>query len=322
MADINHFEISRLLQSRLKPVTHEIGFGGFRLGGILAEVNRSLVELPIDSDPRSAFDVQIIDAFESVRNGNPVDAILFDEKIRQDFEDACFRNGVNLPPVEQRRRLLAIRKSTQSGIPKLKATTVRRGTPNAIKRHMHAVEITISKVRLITGLSIDEIFLRDETTADFFASLSRLIPSVKKSDAIQCVLYLRKTRNTRPSSKQIDPKVMSAINLEVLDKQLNDGGKLKSIDLSLVPNEPGFFQINHRNVPVLAGNHPNLHELSNEIILHNPFVVIPKALWEIKPESVTLKFRVGSTLENIPIKYWTQKYIAERKPIFNLPIAA
>jgi hypothetical protein len=122
MSGINHYAISKILGSEMRPV-QGARFGGFGVLPTTAGTLKTLREVNNGSAARRKFNLAedrlVASAFEAVCNGASTDALLWDTDLAGRFVARCREVGLAFPPALLVLRIIHIGKSpeerTESG---------------------------------------------------------------------------------------------------------------------------------------------------------------------------------------------------------------
>ncbi|TWT55963.1 hypothetical protein [Allorhodopirellula solitaria] len=318
MADLNHFEISRILGSRVQVPLGALQFGGFGLESALASYRDQSVSAyrPYANDLLSSVEIQrrVVVAFEKVRKGAPTDSLLFDEDLRTAFENACLNDGIQLSATQCRKVIFRIRKASDTPV-KLSETKFAIPTPQDAKDYLPVIESAVARIRYSSGQSIDEIFIREDLRDQFASIISSLAPALSLKHAIQGALYLRK--GVRKRVKEI----IEPLDLSRLTTSLTSEPVSESLS-SHVPAEEGFFEVSSPRNSIYAGWNRNLKEVSQIFVRHDTFDVIAGGLWNVPQSSLRFRYLAGKKLDDVETSAWAVKFVMEKHPLFNVEHAA
>ena len=184
MEDLNHYEISRILGSKVKAIGGS-RFGGFGLIRTTAEALKAKEhsqQARTDHKDITLEDERlIVQAFEEIRDGAAPDRILWNKDLALKFEQRCRELGMRFSPTLLKKRLLNIRKNSpryaERGIV-ISPTTKREPQKSVVWRYAHAIEFALVRLRYRYGASIDDILLDDELGDKFEEQALAMAPSL------------------------------------------------------------------------------------------------------------------------------------------------
>jgi len=318
MANLNHFEISRILGARVQPRSGGVQFGGFGIESVLASCRGQLAstDRPYANQLLSSVDVQrrVVAAFEKVRDGAPTDALLFDDRLRALFANACTEDHIELIAAQCRKIIFRIRKASNPPV-KLSKATYQIPTPQIAKDYLPVIESAVARIRYSTGQSIDEIFIRDDLRNQFASLVSALAPTLSLEHSIQGALYLRK--GVRKKVKElIEPLDLSRLTTSLTSEPVRDS---LSDDL---PTEEGFFEVCSPRSSIYAGWNRSLKEVCEIFVRRETFDIITGDLWDVPHARLAFRYFAGETLDEVETSAWATKFIIEKQPLFNVAKAA
>src|SRR5262245_9494572 len=115
MSGLNHYAISKILGSEMRPVKGT-RFGGFGTLATTAGTLKAFQQAESELVPRKFNldeDRRVWRAFEDVRNGASPDSLLWDTDLARKFVERCHEVGLAFPAAALVRRLLRIRKGSK-----------------------------------------------------------------------------------------------------------------------------------------------------------------------------------------------------------------
>jgi hypothetical protein len=318
MPNLNHFEISRILGARVQPRSVGTQFGGFGMESVFEVFRENQVSpnRPYANELLSSSDVQrqVVTAFESVRDGAPTDALLFDDDLRASFEKACVAALVELTAAQCRKIIFRIRKASDPTVT-LSRATYQIPTPQVAKDFLPIIESAVARIRYSTGQSIDEIFIRDDLRNQFARLVATLAPKLALTHAIQGALFLRK--GVRKKVREIiEPlrlsRLTSSLTVEPVQESLSDS----------LPIKEGFFEVCSPQSSIYAGWNRNLKEVSEIFVRRDTFDVLTSDLWDVPHSKLAFKYFAGEELDEVDTSAWAAKFVMEKQPLFNIVKAA
>jgi len=320
MGEINHYTISQTLGSTVRPVDR-VRFGHFNL---LHDVAQGLrygyseadeIHLSYDDDRR------IAEAFESVRDGQAPDRLLWDTAFARRFHDACKVLGLSAPPAVLSRRVINIRKNKaryeKHGIV-LAPSTAAEVHPSLVAHHAFAIEFALVRIRFKTGASIDDALLDPDLSDEFVALATQISPQLSAQEIRLGALYLRKTRNL---SKK-EHLLFEALDTREVERDWLTIGNLATDPGGQTPDTPGLIEVLERNHPLYISKNQDLRRTSIELVQSQAFRTIGNHFWTPKPEELVMRIIPGETVHGKSIAHWQLKLIADLKPVLNWPIKA
>jgi hypothetical protein len=321
MSGLNHDAIRKILGSEVRPVMGA-RFGGF---GILAttagtikalrEASSELAskEFTIDQDRLVAV------AFEEVRNGASVDALLWDTDLAQRFVQRCKGLGLAIPAVALVYRLLHIRKNSRKyarhGIT-LSPTTRKEPRQSIVPRYAHLIEFALVRLRYRYGASIDRI-LADPELSEIFESLAlEVAPELTREQLRLGALYVRKTRRINEG----EVEKARALNPAVVEKAMTQPISLARINTDQVPSAPGLLELRERDRYLYVARNETLRSAVEQLRTGRVFGVVASGFWEPVLENITLRYVVGRKVRGVRTADWERRLIQAREPVFNWPL--
>lgn len=321
MEDINHFAISKILGSKIKPVDG-VGFGNFQLLSTTEAIQESFQESTAENSSASfSFeeDAKVVQAFEAVRAGAAPDELLWNKEFAAAFAEECCSLGLHAPQSYLVRRIIAVRKGKARykahGI-ELSPTTKKEPHPSIVSRYAHIIEFSLVKIRFRHGASIDDILI-DPCLGDKFESMANQIePGISSKDLRLGALYIRKTRGI----KKDDFDKIKNLNTSDLERAWEVTSNLAEINSDAVPSSPGLIELKEARRSLYVAHNDNIHDAISQLHEGEAFRLVASHFWKPRLEEITVSFASGKRIGQASIERWEQKLIYERNPVFNWPM--
>lgn len=324
MSDLNHYSLSKILGSKMKPTHADSTFGNFGLLETAASAKRALLEwTPSHGRQRFSdeFDRAVATAFEDARNGASPDALLWDRQVISEFISRCRRAGLDHEEAALKRRILTIRKNStrykKKGI-ELSKTTRNETRPSIVAQYGHVVEFALVKMRYRHGASIDEILLEPGLGNEFEKLTLQILPEFQPEDVRLAALTIRKSRNL----KKADREVVVNLDTTVLDEQISSV-RLSEIDLGKVPESAGLIEIVEPHRSLYVARKPHLRATIEQFRDASAFCIVAGGFWTPDPGSIDLRIIAADKSDRVAgigLGKWEQRLIHDLQPVFNWPI--
>jgi len=317
---INYYAIAKTLGAKMAPA-RGTKFGNFALLDVEAGVLRGLprkelvVRLSLDDER------VLVQAFESMRDGNGTDRLLWDKDFADGFRRAAREAGVHAPDEVLARRLIKIRKNIaryeRLGI-RIAPSTVREPHPSIDARYAHAVEFALVRLRYRYGASIDDILLNPRLGEEYVAIASQMAPALTDPELRLGALNLRKSR----FFKKEEVTLFQNLDLGEIEPSFSSLGSFSEAKLDAVPKEEGLLLVDEGPRCLYVSKNSSLLESAEELVGGRAFGVMASQFWKPDPCRLFLRMLVGASFENVKVEKWQYKIIAQRSPVFNWPINA
>jgi hypothetical protein len=320
MSGINHEAISKILGSELRPVTGA-RFGNF---GILATTAGTLKALRAGEKERGVqrFSIEenrlLVRAFEEVRRGASIDALLWDTALAQRFAERCRKSGLDAPAVALVHRLLHIRKNAkkyaQHGIT-LSSTTRKEPRPSIVSEYAHVIEFALVRLRYRYGATIDRILADPELREQFEALALDVAPGLTGEQLRLGALYIRKTRTVEKRTRA----TAQALKPEVIEGAMTPPVSLARVDPDQVPSAPGLLELREGERYLYVARNEDLRPAVQQLRTGRAFRVLANGFWQPSLDAITLRYVEGEKVGGAPTTRWELRLIQAREPIFNWP---
>jgi hypothetical protein len=321
MSNVNHYAISKILGSTMRPVSGS-RFGGFRVLGTSAAAIKAVQHAQYDARPVKFTlddDRLVARAFEEVRDGASTDALLWDTNLARRFLTRCAEWELDFPPATLVRRLIHIRKSPKvygrHGI-LLSATARSEPHPSIVPQYAHVIEFALVRLRYRYGASIDTI-LADPALREQFENLARdVAPELTGEELGLGALYIRKTRYF---SKR-DAQLAQALDTSVVEGAMTPPVSLAEAVTNDVPSGPGLLELREGDRYLYVARNESLQPAVEQLKTGRPFRVLADGFWQPALEEITLRYVEGRTIASVGIARWELRLIQTREPVFNWPM--
>jgi len=321
MSGVNHEAISKILGSEMRPVMGA-RFGGFGILATTAGTMKALREAESESAARKFTidqDRLVAGAFEDVRNGASIDALLWDTDLARRFVERCRELRLTVPPVALVHRLLHIRKNAKKyarqGIT-LSPTTRKEPRQSIVPAYAHAIEFALVRLRYRYGVSIDRILADPELRETFETLALEVAPELTGEQLRLGALYIRKTR--RWSKKKVEQA--GGLNPAVLEGAMTQPVSLARIKTDEVPSAPGMLELREGGRYLYVARSENLRAAVEQLRTGRAFSVLANGFWQPALEAITLRYVEGQKVGGVPTTRWELRLIQAREPIFNWPM--
>jgi hypothetical protein len=320
MEKLNQLAISKILGSTIKPMG-SVGFGNFNLLATTEELQDALKEDPqdqLEAEFGYAEDANLVEAFEEVREGAPIDELLWNKDLARAFISKCGRLGLRAPQAYLIRRLLNVRKNA----PKYKklgieiCPTTKKTHPSIVSRYAHVIEFALAKLRFRFGASIDDI-LMDPRLGDRFEDTARqIVPGISSVDLRLGALYIRKNRGT----KKKDFEEIKDLDVTEVESAWKGNQSLAGVNLGTVPSGPGLIELKEDHRYLYISHNENIHAAISQLHSGDAFRLVANSFWQPNLDAITVLFAAGKKIGHASIEKWERKLVYERDPVLNWPI--
>jgi len=322
MTGINQDAISKILGSEMRPVKG-VRFGNFGLLATTAGTMKALREAESELASRRFTmdqDWLLVRAFEDVRKGASVDALLWDTSLARAFTERCRRLGLAMPAAALMHRLMHIRKNskkyTMHGIT-LSPSTRKEPRQSILPQYAHVIEFVLVRLRYRTGASIDRI-LADPELGEMFETLAReVVPELTGEQLRLGALSIRKTRQFR--NKQAVNKVR-ALNPSVIEEAMTTPVSLAGINLDQVPSAPGLLELREGERYLYVARNEDLRPAVEQLRTGRAFHVFASGFWQPALDAITVRYVQGQKVKGVTTTRWELRLIQAWQPIFNWPM--
>ena len=321
MDKLNQYAISKVLGSKMTPVKRA-RFGNFGLLQTTAEALRAQqASSPSGAATHFSYneDRKVVQAFEDVRHGAAVDAILWDKPLARAFANRCHQAGLEAPDAFLNRRLMHIRKSirryAEHGI-SLSPTTKREVHKSIVPQYAHVIEFALTRLRYRYGASIDDILLDPQLGERFEQLASDLAPGLRDVDLRLGALYIRKTRAIEKDKLAR----IQALDPEVVDKAMSKPVSLAAVNPADVPSSPGLIELKEGGRYLYISRNEDIRPAAEQLRTGKAFELVANGFWIPRLDEISFQFAAGVKVGGIGLSVWEKRLIRDREPIFNWPI--
>jgi hypothetical protein len=321
MSGINHYAISKILGSEMRPV-QGTRFGGFGVLATTAGTLKTVREANSESAARK-FDLDedrlVASAFEAVRNGASTDALLWDKDLAGRFIARCREVGLAFPPASLVRRVIHIRKSPKvygrHGIT-LSPTTRSEPHLSIVPQYAHVIEFALVRLRYRHGAAIDTILADPELAQEFETLALEVAPALTGEQLRLGALYIRKTRHFSKG----DVEKALALNPTQVEQAMSESVSLARVNTEEVPSAPGLLELKEGERYLYVARNDNLRPAVEQLRTGRAFSVVANGFWQPALEAITLRYVEGRKVEGISTTRWELRLIQAREPILNWPM--
>jgi hypothetical protein len=322
MSSLDHYAISKILGSTMKPVPG-VRFGNFGILASTAETLKALQRAESESAP-AGFSLKddrlIAKAFEKVRKGASTDALLWDTDLAQRFVERCGQLGVAFSAAALVQRVFHIRKHTKTygkhGIT-LSPTTRTEPRPNIAPQYAHVIEFALVRLRYRYGAAIDGI-LADPELREQFETLARQgAPDLTGEEVRLGALYIRKARHFRKG----DIARARSLKPSVVEGAMTPPVSLAQVSPEAVPAAPGLLELLRESERYLyAARNEDLRSAVEQLRTGRPFSVLADNFWKPVLEDITVRYVAGREVDGVLTSRWEVRLLDARAPVFNWPL--
>jgi hypothetical protein len=328
MSDLNQYAISKILGSEMKPVKGG-RFGGFGTLTTTAEALKALREAEHESLPVKFTrdqDRLVARAFEDVREGASIDALLWDKDLARRFMERCRALKLTLPAAALVLRLMRIRKDprllARYGI-KLSPTTRSDPHLSIVAQYAHVIEFALVRLRYRYGAASIDIILADPELGERFEQVAHAVaPNLTSIQLRLGALYIRKIRHfakrKAEGAQVLDPGVV--------EKAMTPPVSLAKINPDEVPAGHSLLELRehdrlgkHDRFLYVAHNE-NLRSAVEQLKTGHAFEILADGFWQPVLENITLRYVEGHKVGGVRTAQWERRLIQAREPVFNWPM--
>ncbi|MBI1915921.1 MAG: hypothetical protein HYS12_14475 [Planctomycetes bacterium] len=318
MSSLNHDAISKILGSEMRPVKGA-RFGGFGVLATTAGTAKALREEESELAARK-FTIEqdrlVASAFEDVRNGASIDALLWDTDLARRFIERCHEFGLTVPAAALVHRLMHIRKNSKKyarhGIT-LSPTTRKEPRQSIVPQYAHVIEFALVRLRYRYGASIDRILADPELGESFETLALEVAPALTGEQLRLGALYIRKTRRFR--KREVEKA--QALNPTVVEKAMTQPISLAHINTDEVPSAPGLLELREGERYLYVARNENLRPAVEQLRTGRAFNVLANGFWQPTLEAISLRYVQGRKVGGVATTRWELRLIQAREPIFN-----
>jgi hypothetical protein len=318
MSNLNHYAISKILGSTMKPVKG-IRFGHFGILATTAETLKALQEgerelasgtFSLDADRL------VSQAFEDVRNGASTDALLWDTDLAGRFLERCRELNLGLSAAALVHRLMHIRKHQavyrKHGIT-LSPTTRMEPHPSIVPQYAHAIEFALVRLWYRYGAAIDTILADPELREQFENLALQVAPDLTGEQLRLGALYIRKMRRFRKG----DVEKARPLKPAVVEGAMTPPVSLARVSPEDVPSAPGLLELQEGERYLYVARNENLRPAVEQLRTGRPFSVLADNFWQPALEDITLRYVEGWKVDGVEVSRWELRLIQAREPVFN-----
>ena len=321
MEDLDQVAISKLLGSKLKPI-ERVGFGHFSSLSTTEEIQKALLGGGQGGQTPSFTyreDAVVVQAFEDVRDGAPIEELLWNKDLAASFVERCRQRGLEAPRSDFIRRLMIVRKNSaryrEHGIA-IGAATRTTIHPRIAPEHAPVIEFALVKLRYRYGSSIDDI-LMDTLLGDKFEGLvHQVAPALSSRDLRLGALYIRKDRELKKNALE----KLKVLDLSVIERTWTGVVSLSKVRPEEIPSSPGLIELKEEDRYLYIAHNANLHSAVSRLRTGDAFRLMASSFWRPRLETMTLAFAAGRRIAGASIETWERKLIHDRNPVFNWPM--
>ncbi|MEX0718814.1 MAG: hypothetical protein WD066_19635 [Planctomycetaceae bacterium] len=326
MTDLNQYELSKTLGSRITPV-QEVRFGATGLLRTVAEGLKAHERLQQSDEKDVDFgyedDRTIVQAFEDIRgtppDNAPPDALLWDPKLAAEFVRRCRELGFDAPEAAIKRRVLNVRKNKSRYAKKgifLSPTTKKETLPSISPMYIPSVEFALVSLRYRTGASIDEILLEPRLANGLEELVHRSVPTLSGEQIRLAALNIRKSRFIRKA----DRKEVGSLDITGLEAKLSAPIVVNELDIDTLPDDPGLIELDEATRHLYVCRSESIRAAATQLANGVAFSIVDGRFWHPDLERIALRYVVGRDVGGFSMQKWEHRLLQVFKPVFNWPI--
>jgi site-specific DNA-methyltransferase (adenine-specific) len=219
----------------------------------------------------------IVEAFFATRDGFPVDRVIADPELNEQFIATCARLGLPGKPFDWNHRLMNLRKAGHfKGFPRSRATTF-PFEGKKFYRYKFACEIAIQRFEQDNEATLDYLLCDPSMASAFDNYVLTMLPDAPTSLMIRwSALRIRKSAHdiSQASARLGDPI-----------RPPRHADSPFALNFARVPAEPGLYWLRDNNRKLYVGETDNLRERLEIQFGHRKF-----DFWEASPDELQLQF--------------------------------
>lgn len=319
---LNHFEISRRYGSTLRPCSAG-RFGGMISASVVSGVRAGLQAIDgggheIDHEG-GLVDSILLDAFAYVHHGFSVDRVLCDPALTRQFVAKVRGSLGQIDEGAILRRLISMRKRPRSFEGSLPPTTNRSKLSASVRgRILPAVELAVSRMRYEARSSIDDILVVPRVREDFDRLCSSMVRRASRIECRLTALYIRKDLHKFARHKSVQAR--ASLDMRKIYRRFEDAGRLDSLDLGGIPEDPGIFSIVYggaRKKYVYVASGDSLRPAMETVSRRRVWESVSGGFWDLPYDRLRLEYLQASKIDEQPIRMWADRLIEVKNPVFN-----
>jgi hypothetical protein len=264
-------------------------------------------------------DAVVVRAFEDIRDGAPIDELLWNKDLAAAFISRCRQLGLDAPGSYFIKRLINTRKNSsryrEHGI-EIRPATKKEIHPRIVSDYAHVIEFALVKLRYRYGSSIDDILMDLSLGEKFEALAHQIAPALTSRDLRLGALYIRKNREM----KKKDLERMNALDLAVIEGAWNGAVSLSKVRPDDTPVSPGLIELKEQDRYLYISHNRNMRSAVRQLGIGCAFEFMASSFWKPKLETITLCFATGQKVAGVSIETWERKLIHDLNPVFNWPM--
>lgn len=252
----------------------------------------------------SELDRGIIDAFSTVRNGFPVDRVIADPELNEQFAASCLRLGVPGKTADWNSRLMYLRKAGQlKGSDRSLRTTFPK-EERAYNRYKFACEIAIQRFEEERKMSLDSVLCDPGVAREFDQLVLEMLTDEPSSFMIRW--FALRIRKNADRISQLAAKIKQLIPMR------RSAGNPFDLNFEEVAAEPGLYWLSGEDDRHLyIGETDNLRERFEVQFGQKKF-----DFWKTPLRALSLRFTLADGLASeLPAQQ--SRWISKWRPVGN-----
>lgn len=278
---------------------------------------RQLIPVAAVAKRSSATDVNrgIVEAFFTVRSGFPVDRVIADPEINEQFVATCTRWGLPGKAFDWNQRLMNLRKRGQfRGLPR-SLRTVFPLEERDFHRYKFACEIAIQRFEQDLEATLDHVLCDPHLARKFDQYVLAMLPD--EPAALKIRWFALRIRKFAKDS------AAASANLQKVIPMAADVHNPFDINPAHVPAQPGLYWLSgDKNIHLYVGETDNLRERFELQFGHRKF-----DFWKTPPDKLQIAFQTADSsfrAESIRLSRWVlewqlhqSRWISDWQPMGN-----
>ena len=218
----------------------------------------------------------IMEAFFSTRQGFPVDRVIADPELNEEFVGICGRLGLPGRAFDWNQRLMNLRKAGHlKGIPHSLRTTFPL-EDRQFYRYKFACEIAIQTFEQAGKTTLDQVLCDPEMARDFDQYVRKMLPDPDQPTSLMIRWFALRIRKAAHQISQASAKLGSVIEIS------RDRENPFSLNCSKVPESPGLYWLHDKSNHLYVGETDNLRERMEIQFGHKKFDFWKASLGELQ----------------------------------------
>ena len=247
----------------------------------------------------------LAEAFLATRNGFPVDRVIADPDLNEQFIAKCTKLGLPGRAFDWNHGLMNLRKAGLiKGLPASKPTKF-EFEQKAFDRYRFACEIAIQRFEQEGKITLDHVLCDPDLAREFDQYVLAMLPD--KPDSLKIRWFALRIRKNANYISRASAKLRTKIEMARQTENPFD------LDLSKVPSTPGLYWLSGSRKPLYVGETENLQARFGVQFEER----IEFDFWGTSRDALRLTFRAVATPETEELPKHQSRWISEWEPIGN-----